>query len=153
MRPQLEAVLSKAEIYEWWKKWKNLPRGYRYPSLPLMSIKLCYGISHINDILSKNRGMVLTAEFQVRMSALIKEYGDPKQTPEKQEIKTNIPDWAYVRFAQAVSKLSADESMCKGINKEVWLACRHGMVPKFRLGTMQRLWTKLTGEPCPFPER
>lgn len=145
----VEKVLSKAEIKDWLRRYRAIPARERDITFVEIARRMNYRKDHLEDALYEKNGVNMSAEIQVRFTAFVNEYGQPKQKlPGSDETrpKKEIPDEVYLKFAEAVACLPTDMAAYYGINKEVYLSCRNGMIPKFKRATFERLYEKLTKE-------
>jgi hypothetical protein len=144
---QVDKVMSKAEIWDWLRRYRAIPAKNRDITFVEIAKRMHYTVEHLKDALYEKDGTNMSPEIQVRFTAFVNEYGQPKQRlPEERGPRPPIPDEVYLKFAEAVACLPTDLAAYYGINKEVYLSCRHGVIPKFRRATFERLYERLTKE-------
>lgn len=141
----VDSVLSKAEIKDWFARYFKIPKQKRFLRFTELSHILSYNRQYLRCIVDGRTNMA--PEFQVRFSAFVKEYGQPRGIEKQLPIeRKEIPHEVYEKFAAAIAVLPTDMAAFYGINKYIYLSVKNGAIPQFRRPTFERLYEKLTGE-------
>lgn len=144
---QIDTISSKEEIREWFIRYFKIPPYKRFMRFTEIAKVIHYNRIYLRKMIYESGRVKITPEFQVRFTAFVREYGQPREVEKAPPaIKREIPEEVYKRFAEAIAALPTDMAAFYGINKYVYLTVRNGGVPQFRRPTFERLYEKLTGE-------
>lgn len=142
----VDTILAKEEIKDWFARYFKIPKQKRFLRFTEISRILQYNHQYLRTVI---RGKISMApEFQVRFSAFVREYGQPREIEKQAPVeRKEIPHEVYEKFAAAIACLPHDMAAHYGINKYIYLSVKNGAIPQFRRPTFVRLYEKLTGEP------